>query len=328
MTKPIVLLYHRVIDLLSDPQLLSLSELNFTKHMEVLSKKFNPVSFHEVLIKQEQGKLPDNSVIVTFDDGYADNFYNAKPILEKYGIPATFFISTGHIGKKCEFWWDELERLILKNKTLPELLNLDFNGFTFHWESLNDNQTGHVSIKNLNDWNVLKPEKRNNNQDLYIQLNHAIRPLNSYIRNKVMSHLRLWVGESDLGRMSHRIMTDEEIICLSKSSLFEIGAHTVSHPVLSELSIREQEVEISASKQDLEIKTGKRIKSFSYPYGNKNDYNSDTIAILKNNKFELAYSNFEGMISNELDVFQIPRHLVRNWNGDEFTLKLKSWFKD
>jgi peptidoglycan/xylan/chitin deacetylase (PgdA/CDA1 family) len=73
-------------------------------------------------------------VVITFDDGYADNLHNAKPLLERYDIPATVFVTTGHIGHEREFWGDELDRLLLQPSTLPELLGLSINGSPYQWE--------------------------------------------------------------------------------------------------------------------------------------------------------------------------------------------------
>ena len=65
------------------------------------------------------GDVPSAGVVVTFDDGYADNFHNAKPLLERYEIPATVFVTTGYLQDQREFWWDELERILLQPGTLP-----------------------------------------------------------------------------------------------------------------------------------------------------------------------------------------------------------------
>ena len=72
---------------------------------------------------------------VTFDDGYLDNILNAKPILEKFEIPATVFVCAGMIGRDGELWWDQLERALLLTKKLPNWLELDVNGQHFEWSS-------------------------------------------------------------------------------------------------------------------------------------------------------------------------------------------------
>ena len=81
-----------------------------------------------------EGKSQYRPLVVTFDDGYADNLYNAKPLLERYEIPATIFLTSGCIGQNREFWWDELDRMLLQPKTLPRALHLNIDGTTHDWD--------------------------------------------------------------------------------------------------------------------------------------------------------------------------------------------------
>ena len=72
-------------------------------------------------------------MVVTFDDGYVDNLQQAKPLLVRYEMPATFFLAAGYLGHEREFWWDELERLLLQPGRLPETLHLDIAGNAYRW---------------------------------------------------------------------------------------------------------------------------------------------------------------------------------------------------
>ena len=81
----------------------------------------------------QQENLPRRAVVVTFDDGYYDNLANAKPLLERYSIPATLFVATGYSEREGEFWSDELERLLLQPGNLPDTLNLTITGKRHHW---------------------------------------------------------------------------------------------------------------------------------------------------------------------------------------------------
>ena len=110
----IVLLYHRVTSLPADPEMLAVTPDNFRAQMRHLKDTIPVVRFEE-----DWTTVKKPSVAVTFDDGYADNVLEALPILEDLGIPATFFVSTGAIGTRSEFWWHELERIILDTETLP-----------------------------------------------------------------------------------------------------------------------------------------------------------------------------------------------------------------
>src|SRR3712207_6612027 len=126
--RSLILLYHRVAELNSDPWSLAVTPSHFAEHLKILRQQACPIRLQQLSQALSDGKLPDRSVVVTFDDGYADNLYNAKPLLERYGIPATVFLTTGYIGAEHGFWWDELGRLLLHSSWLPGMLRLQVNG--------------------------------------------------------------------------------------------------------------------------------------------------------------------------------------------------------
>jgi len=108
----LILLYHRVIELKYDPQLLTVSPDNFYDQIKYLKKYYNLITHQEFFFHLDQQiPFPDNSILITFDDGYFDNYTNALPILETLSAQAIFFISTGYIGTKNEYWWDKVEAL-------------------------------------------------------------------------------------------------------------------------------------------------------------------------------------------------------------------------
>lgn len=109
----IVLLYHRVTALASDPQCLAVSPDRFVEHLAVIRKLGVPMTLETMVDLAQNDALPPGAVAVTFDDGYADNLHCAAPRLADARVPATVFVSTGTIGTGREFWWDELERMLL-----------------------------------------------------------------------------------------------------------------------------------------------------------------------------------------------------------------------
>jgi len=124
----LILLYHRVADLNTDPWQLCVSPRNFEQQMQLLSESFSPVSLHDLLAFLETKNQSRSPVVVTFDDGYADNLHQAVPMLEQFEIPATFFLTTGWLRRPREFWWDELDRLLLQPGSLPETVCLTADG--------------------------------------------------------------------------------------------------------------------------------------------------------------------------------------------------------
>ena len=326
MPKTIILLYHRVTKLSSDPQLLSITEDYFRKHLNVLKTDYKPLSLCNLVASLKKGKPPHKGVVVTFDDGYADNHLSAKPLLKEFNIPATFFVCTEHISKQTEFWWDELERLLLyPGKLKPPINSLGFN------MNLDLNHTTDYSKKNFDKnkcWTVLDSSRPSPRHELYLRLCSKLRLLSPHQREQILSHLRLWADLTETGRDTHRALSQDQLRQLSNDSLFEIGSHTVSHSVLSTLSHDDQRFEIIKSKQILEKTTHHIIKSFSYPFGGLDDYTMRTRDLIREAGYECSCSNFKGTVMADTDIYQMPRSLVRNWNEDEFALKLNSWFKD
>lgn len=102
-----ILLYHRIADIQEDPFLLSVSQKNFMDQVRWLKRNTEVVSLLELLCQLENGGIKKNCVCLTFDDGYADNFYKALPILKQFKAPATIFVTSGMVNKKEPFYWDE-----------------------------------------------------------------------------------------------------------------------------------------------------------------------------------------------------------------------------
>src|SRR4029453_10445718 len=133
-SRALILMYHRVTELPNDPYLLAVTPKHFAEQLEVIRRYGVPMRLRQMVEALKDGKVPRRAVVITFDDGYADNLYTAKPLLERYEIPATVFMTTGHIGCPHEFWWDELDRLLLQPGTLPARLELSLDCRAWQWE--------------------------------------------------------------------------------------------------------------------------------------------------------------------------------------------------
>ncbi|MBI4522975.1 MAG: polysaccharide deacetylase family protein [Deltaproteobacteria bacterium] len=322
----LVLLYHRVAEVTCDPQWLCVTPQHFAQHLEVL-KKFGPtLAVHQLEKALRQERISRKTMAVTFDDGYADNLYNALPLLEQHGVPATFFLSSGYLGQEGEFWWDELERLILNPGVLPKTLRVTVDGGTHEWDLGPAEQYGEEAFARDRSWNAMLPQERTPRQKAYLSLCSLLRTLLPEQRSHVLEQLRNARGAAGAGgRPSHRALSPEEVKKLADSSLAEIGAHTVTHPVLAALPVDRQREEIGGSKSRIEEILGRPIHSFSYPFGMQGDYTSETVAIVRDSGFACACSNFEGAIDRETNPYQLPRFVVRDWDRDTFVRFLEEW---
>ncbi len=302
--KALVLIYHRVIDIENDPQQLSVSISNFEKQLISLKKQYRIISLQQLVSDLERGKVVNKSVAITFDDGYFDNNSYALPVLEKLQIPATFFISTNYIEQAVEFWWDKLESIILLNESLPSELELNVNNKRFVWRNCIEHK-----------------------EQLYSDILAILKESPIAVIKRTLEQLLAWSGKEYHPRQNFKPLSQAEIIEMSKSSLFEIGSHTMSHCRLSNETIETQRDEIATSKIILEQLLNKKIQSFSYPFGSFKDYSDFTPGIVKNQGYNCGISNNQNSVTKNSDIYEIPRFLVRNWNSTEFEYNIKNMFR-
>jgi peptidoglycan/xylan/chitin deacetylase (PgdA/CDA1 family) len=322
----IVLLYHRVADTPLDPLLLSVSPTNFTEHLEFVRKHHPVLSLKELTRRLRHGKLPKRAIVVTFDDGYVDNLWNAKPLMERYEVPSTVFVTPGHIGKEREFWWDEIGRLMLQPGTLPETLHLNVKGSSFKWEL---GGAAHYSMDDYQRhrcWHILEKDTPSVRHRIYCSLLELLRSLPHGERDSVLSELVTWAGDGVPTRSDHRALTPNEVRQLAEGDLVDAGAHTMTHPDLSVLAVEAQRAEIVGGKKRLEEVLGQPVSSFSYPFGGFRHYTADTLGLVRDAGFDCACTNVPGVVTPKSDLYQLPRFLVRDWDGEEFARQITRFF--
>ena len=321
-SKGLILMYHRVAEVEIDPWGLCVTPQHFAQQLEVLQKSYQPLSLKQLLQSHQDGNIPHQSVAITFDDGYADNLYHAKSLLEQYGLPTTVFVSTGHVGREREFWWDELERLLLQPGKLPEQLLLPINSSMQHWElgrASDYSQEEYQRDRTSRAWKA-QPGSR---MSFYYSMWQRLRPLPEAERQQVLDEILAWTITEPKPRSTHRSLSPEELSTLAQGELVEIGAHTVTHPFLSAQSTVLQRDEIQQSKTDLEAVINRPVTSFSYPFG---DRTAETVELAKASGFDCACSTVQDLVWQQSDRFDLPRFGVENWNGEEFAKQLLRWF--
>jgi len=300
----IVLLYHRVYESELDSQKLCISPDNFYQQIEYLKKNHNLLATEEFYsVLHQKKRFPSRTVLLTFDDGYADNVHQALSILESLSAHAMFFITTSLIDTDQEFWWDSLERVFFESPILPAKLVLSAYNTSLDY--------------------LIKSSK--DRMRAYSSLHHLLKYSQPSTRNEIVKHILQWASIPLQGRSTHRVMNSAEVQKMAKSQVASIGAHTYSHAPLKILTTDQQREDILQSKITLERLTGNSINYFSYPFGLKKDYDTRSIALCKELGFKMACSNYYDHVHSWTDPYQIPRMIVRNWPLDIFKEKINQF---
>jgi len=301
---------------------LSVTPQHFDEHLETLHQYVRPLSLKELTSALQKDKLPRRSVVITFDDGYVDNLQYAKPLLEQHAIPATVFITAGQLGRQHEFWWDELDRLLLQTGKLPAVLSLSINGSNHYWELNEATEYSEEDYLRYCSWHIDQSNDPSPRHKLYRSIYQLLHSMPEIERRRVIEKLQIWAGRDSMHRLSHRTLTADEVVLLAQGGLVEIGAHTMTHPMLATLPISLQREEISQSKACLEDLLDQPVDSFAYPHGS---YTGETNALIREAGFKYACSSDTDAVWRGADPFKMPRVVVRDWDGDEFARWLKGW---
>jgi peptidoglycan/xylan/chitin deacetylase (PgdA/CDA1 family) len=252
----------------------------------------------------KERSLPDRAIVVTFDDGYVDNFTTARPILEMAQVPATLFVATGYVDGTDEFWWDKLESIFLSLELPLRPLRI-------------------VALDQQYEWTINSETER---EPVRKALYDIVRPLSIGIRNEVLSQLTARVANEPTARPGYRPLTSNELAQLAQDGLLDFGAHTVNHPMLSSLPADEQLREMIESREHLEAIVGRQIATFAYPYGKAGDITQTTVETAQAAGFQAACTTFPGSIESGDNLFLLRRSAVKNWNSAQFRRKLDSLF--
>ncbi len=323
----VVLVYHRVAALERDPQLLAVSPDNFDSQMKMLADRHRVIPLADLLTALRERSVPSRAVVVTFDDGYADNLLAAEPALARHEVPATVFVSSGCCADTSGFWWDEVERLVLDSGTLPDVVRIALPSSQFERRLGLDTDSEEQSAASLQSWNITLPP-RSARLRLYVELCDFIRPLAAQDRAEALLQLQRLVDAPPPARATHRPLTQTEIARLDSSAWVEVGGHTANHPVLAALSPEDQHAEIVEDQGALEAACGHQIRAFSYPYGDLETYTDETVGIVREAGYKGACSNHPGIVKRWTDPYRIPRNLVRDWDAGTLAAMIDGWFDD
>jgi peptidoglycan/xylan/chitin deacetylase (PgdA/CDA1 family) len=317
----LVLMYHRIDTPVTDPWQLAVSSANFEEHLKVLKHSYQLLSVDQFLNRMHRNTLKKNSVCITFDDGYADNYQHAQPLLLEYDCPATFFIPSALIERNELFWWDELEQIILAAPKLPASLTLKFPDELFNCtiEQQTITEAEWIQIKG---WTYPQPTLQPRCA-LYLALWQRLKPLSSTDIQRVLRQLRAWAVDRPTKDPASCPMTGMQLKCLFDHTLFSPGIHTASHPALALQSPEVQEQEIRACADYLNPYTREKLLPIAYPYGS---YNKDTLSIVADLNVKAGFTTSPSLVHAGSNSLTLGRFQVKDCGGAEFQAQLEAWF--
>ncbi len=312
----LVLMYHRAATLDEDPWRLAVRPDHLAEHLAILARHASPMTAAS-LAGAIDGRLPRATVVVTFDDGYADLATEVRPLLDRAGVPATMFVVSGAIDGRREFWWDALERVLLGSHPLPGELQLALPGgdlrLTFAAGPADATGPGRPSRQ----WRAWQPPSTPRHA-AYRATWERLRVLAPDDREARVDELLAWAGLERAARPTHRTLTAAELADVAADGLVEIGAHTVSHPSLAALAPADRLREIVDGKAALEQRLGRPVRTFAYPFGGPADVDAATVAEARGAGFAGAFTSVAGRARTGSPRHALPRVFVEDLDGEGF----------
>ncbi|HEU5297035.1 MAG TPA: polysaccharide deacetylase family protein [Burkholderiaceae bacterium] len=273
-----ILIFHRVLpepDPLF-PDLPSASE--FEACMRWVASWCNVMPLQQAVEQLFDGSIAARALAITFDDGYADNEQLAAPILRRVGLCGTFFVSTGFLDGGC-MWNDRVIEAVRACRS--DLLDLSAHGL------------GSYALDSI-------AARRRSIDDILTRVKH----LDQRQRDAITQAIVLAAGGA---RAPALMMTRQQVRSLREMGM-EIGAHTISHPILTRLTPDAAVEEIRGGKTELERILREPVELFAYPNGVPDkDYSADHAAMVRECGFKAAVSTAWGAASMRSDRYQLPR---------------------
>jgi peptidoglycan/xylan/chitin deacetylase (PgdA/CDA1 family) len=241
---------------------------------------------------ERRDRPPENTVVVTFDDGYASNYALAFPVLQAYGVPVEIFITTDMIDQEGFLWPDRLEYVL--TRAAP-----------FSGEIRYGDIAAQISTRS--------PEDR-------VRADEKIRALLKSIpqeqREGVMAALENMAGKK-LGEAGdipaeYRLLTWAEIREMVRSGLVSVGSHTRSHMIVTRCGPERARMEMEESKRIIEEKTETACTTFCYPNGQPGDFNEKTGVLLRELGYRCGLTTVRGYNDADSPVYELKRIPISN----------------
>ncbi len=273
--------YHMIVDKTNGfyPET---STRDFEKQIVHFAKNYKIISLNEIVERIKNKRSLRRCVAITFDDGFRDNYEIAYPILKKYNVPATIFLTTGYINSGTAPWFIKLRYIFMQ--TAKTHIHLSHNGAII-------SHPMHT-----------KDEKFVASDRAMVHLKNC--PDND--RLPLLDRLCEQLGVNEFNGLNNLMLTWDQIKEMAENGI-SFGTHTVSHPILSRTSLEMAEREIRESKRTIEEKIGKSVTSFAYPFGKKSQYSSALFPILLDFEFKCAVTTETEPNTHRVNLFELNR---------------------
>ncbi|SFV32050.1 polysaccharide deacetylase family protein [Thermoflavifilum thermophilum] len=306
----IVLMYHHIGQVhASDPWNMCVDRAAFEEQLHLLSSDYEVRPLMDLLEPAEHvsGKP---MICLSFDDGYLEHYTEVFPLLQRYRLPATFFISSGylaggpHQARIC--WWEVVDHVFLDHDPIPDLKGILPGPDVF-------DEQARMSL-------LVTPQV---NDDMFAY--HAW-----HMRMKVNSNRQDKWAKALLKKCGHTtdilpaMLTEAHVREMAQSPYVTIGGHGFYHQILGLLPRRKQWKEIIENKQHLEELIGKPVEVFAYPHGH---YNELTPELVKKAGYKLACTTAAELDNPGITAHEIPRLWARSWTAEELHLLLEKLFQ-
>ena len=293
-----VFTYHRVNDH-HDPFFEALPVDVFDRQMRLIARHYVALPVEELVDRLRAGTVPRNAVAITFDDGYRDLLTHAAPILARYHLPATVFLATGFIGSGETPWYDRLATA-LKCTSAPRVAI----PFSDEQLPLDSREARLRALGRLQaHWKSL-PEV------------DARKALDGLLEN---------LGAGDHDYRKNAFLRWDDVHAL-RGLGFRIGAHTVSHPILSRVSMDRARAEIMDSRRVIEARCGVAPRAFAYPNGGKADYTPEVVELVRSAGFDCAVTTRFGLNTARTSPWELRRGQPWEHHLPTFATKL-AWYR-
>jgi peptidoglycan/xylan/chitin deacetylase (PgdA/CDA1 family) len=312
---PAILMYHRVARAACDPWGLCVTPENFRTQLAALKRHRTVMAMDDLVDALASARVPPRATALTFDDGYADNFVVAKPILEELRVPATMFLTSGIVGCEQPFWWDELAHLVLLNRNAARF-DLEVAGARLagQWDDMG------TIPSDLPRWRVHHPTD-DPRRLAYIRLWQALQAMPSSEREHAMGALKGALPHDGAHEAATFPMSREAAGALA-SSLISIGGHGRTHTPLPLLESELLHDEVAGGRAEVaSLTAGQPPAGFAFPHG---EHDAVTRQAVADAGYRWAVTTRRAKVDpRACNLFALPRIAAQDWSGAMLLLRLR-----